>query len=173
MLLSETAWQEFSLLCLSRYTETHTQAFTTTLTTALSTTDVSKQVFFTSTLNSKPANTCRQDLSSVLCKRVQPNRNFATEALTLILIWPKKPHCSRTQHARLLLIFLLCCSPRHSPAAAHSIASYILVPTEFQQIIPWDPPSATVDLWQIQVFELLNGTNQCTLWSRLKLSDPS
>lgn len=127
-------------------------------------------VFF---LNSKPANTHRQDLSYELCKRVQPNRNFATEALTLILIWPKKPCCSKTQHARLLLIFLLCCSPCHPPAAACFIASYILAPTESQQIIPWDPPSATVDLWQMQVFELVNGINQCTLWSRLKLSDPS
>lgn len=131
VLLSETAWQEFSLLCQSRYTETHTQALT--ITTTLSTINVLKQeVFFMSTLNSKSANTCRQDLSYLLCERVQPNRNFATEALTLIFIWPKKPCSSTTQHARLLLI--LHCSPRYSPAAAHFIASYILALSEFQQI---------------------------------------
>lgn len=44
--------------------------------------------------------TDKTSLSYTLCKRVQPNRNFATEALTLILIWPtllKKhvsPECS-------------------------------------------------------------------------------
>lgn len=52
---------------------------------------------------------------------------------------------------RLLLIFLLFWSPRYSPTAAHLITNYILARIELQQIVPWDPPAATADLWQIQV----------------------
>lgn len=115
--------------------------------------------------------TDKTSLSYMLCKREQPNRNFTTEALTLILIWStllktmllQNAACKTAAHIPLMLlpILLSCCCPYH-----HKL---LLAPIELQLIIPWDLPAATADLWLDYHQELVNGINHCTPWSRLKL----